>query len=181
MSRITEIHDLDHRKFSALVDQYIRGTISEADRTALESPELLMRMYLDLISTEKGVRGQFAILKSNYILSCLDADGNVTAEDEALRVYRSALRPKQKFSLGLNDTMAHVAWLVWETYPKEFAIVAERDAVIAELEIAKTALHAHRKAALKDDDGWLPREQKLWEDAETIIGKMNLHTEEVDD
>lgn len=178
-TRINEIENYDHRKFSALVDKYIRGTISAEDKEALESKELLMRMYLDLISTEKGVRGQYAILKSTYILAKLDADGNVNAEDEAMRVYRSALKPKQKFSLGLNDTMAHVAWLVWKTYPREFAIVAERDSLSRELENVRTSLTAHRKAALQDDDGWLPREEKLWEDCSELIGFMDLSPEPV--
>lgn len=169
--RINEICTMSQRKFSALVDKYIRGTISEEDKSALESPELLMRMYLDLISTEKGLRGQYAVAQAEYDLAVLDADGNVVAEDKALRTYRECLRPKQKFSLGLYDTMAHVGWLVWKTYPKEFGVIAERDSLIAEISGIKKALEKHRKNGLQDPEGFLEREEELWNECANLIGQ----------
>jgi len=171
---VAEILSLNQRDFSKKVDGYIRHEITEMEEKALESPELLLRMHLDLISTEKGVRGQYALLKSDFDLEMIDAGSDKAAQNRALSKYRKSMKPKQRFVLGLNDTVAHVGWLMWKTYPREFALTAERDQLIVDLDTARKALNKHRDKALQDEEGFLEREESLWKECAVLIGPSNL-------
>lgn len=172
--RIKEFTKLSQREFSKKVDDYIRHDITDEEVAALESPELLIRMYFDLISTEKGIRGQYAIAQSDYDLEVIEADGDKGLEDRALAKYRKALKPKQRFSLGLNDTIAHVSWLMWNAYPRELALSMDRDQLASELDAARKALFAHRENGLADPEGYLDREADLWVSCASLIGPTQL-------
>ncbi len=173
-NRIKDFTNLSQRDFSKKVDDYIRHDITADEAAALESPQLLIRMYLDLISTEKGIKGQYAIAQSDYDLEVIEANGDVELENRALAKYHKALKPKQRFSLGLNDTLAHVSWLMWNAYPRELALSISRDQLASELDAVRKAVSTHRDRGLSDPEGYIDREADLWVACASLIGPTQL-------